>query len=219
VLISTPNGLGSGFVVNAQGFVVTNFHVIQGEQDIDITLFLRRGRVIERRKVEKARIVATNPFMDLALLQFPPPPDAPLPTLYLGRTEEVSEGQPVFAIGNPLGLERSVSEGIVSTNKRNFGGLLYIQTTAAINPGNSGGPLFNLKGEVIGVTNMKAGFLTEGLSFAIPVGYLKDFLRNHDAFAFDKDNPSSGFHYLRPPRKPGAAHPAAPAAERPVGKE
>ena len=125
-----------------------------------------------------------------------------LAPLFLGRSGEASAGQPVFAIGNPLGLERSVSEGIVSTAKRNFGGVLYIQTTAAINPGNSGGPLFNLKGEVIGVTNMKAGFLTEGLSFAIPVEYLRHFLRNRDAFAFDKHHPNSGHHYLRPPRKP-----------------
>ena len=121
--------------------------------------------------------------------------------LPLGDVERVKAGQPAFAIGNPLGLERTVSEGIVSTKKRSFRGILYIQTTAPINPGNSGGPLLNLRGEVIGVTNMKASFFTEGLGFAVPVNYVKDFLRNREAFAFDKDNPNTGFRYLPPPRR------------------
>jgi len=215
VLVSTPNGLGSGFIVNAEGFVVTNFHVIQGEQDVAVTLFQKRGKMFERRKIEDVRIIAVNPFLDLALVQFDVPDDiAPVP-LYLGRADEIRTGQPVFAVGNPLGLERSVSEGIISTSKRNFGGILYLQTTAPINPGNSGGPLFNLKGEVIGVTNMKAGLLSEGLSFAIPVNYLKEFLRNRDAFAFDKHNPASGFHYLRPPEKPSSSAPAGTPSEKP----
>ena len=106
----------------------------------------------------------------------------------------------MFAIGNPLGLERSVSQGIIGTKNRNFRGQVYIQTTAEINPGNSGGPLFNAKGEVIGVTNMKLLF-AEGLGFAIPTPYLKLFLDNHEAFAFDRNNPNSGFRYLDPPRR------------------
>ena len=203
VLVRTPSGLGSGFIVNPEGYIVTNFHVIQGEQDLTATLFLRRGKNgFERRKISDVRIVAVNPFLDLALLRFDVPKGLKPRALALGRADSVRPGQPVFAVGNPLGLERSVSEGIISTDKRNFGGLLYVQTTAAINPGNSGGPLFNMRGEVIGVTNMKAGWLTEGLSFAIPVNYLKHFLNHRDAFAFDKNNPNSGFHYHRPPRKP-----------------
>ena len=202
-LVRTPSGLGSGFLVNAKGYVVTNFHVIEGEQELTLTLFLKRGKNgFERRKIEDVKVVAVNPFLDLALLKFKAPPDLTPAPLALGRNEDVRAGQPVFAVGNPLGLERSVSEGIISTDKRSFGGLLYLQTTAAINPGNSGGPLFNMRGEVIGVTNMKAGWMTEGLSFAIPVSYLKQFLRHRDAFAFDKNNPNSGYHYLRPPRKP-----------------
>jgi serine protease Do len=78
--------------------------------------------------------------------------------------------------------------------------MLYIQTTAAINPGNSGGPLFNLRGEVLGVTTW--GFLgTEGLNFAIPASTLIAFLENRDAFAFDKDQPNTGYRYLEPPKK------------------
>ena len=84
-------------------------------------------------------------------------------------------GETVFAIGSPLGLERTVTEGILSTKTREVGGLLYLQTTAQINPGNSGGPLFNLSGEVIGVTNMKVTS-GEGLGFAIPVESVKFFL-------------------------------------------
>jgi serine protease Do len=147
----------------------------------------------------------------------------------LGSLDDLNVGDGVFAVGNPLGLERSVSQGIISTLNRNFEGLVYLQTDAAINPGNSGGPLFNMKGEVVGVTNM--GFRgTDNLGFAIPVPYVKDFLRNREAFAFDKDNPNTGYRYLDPPRrmKPGpppgrAAHPEkssedrAPGDKKPVG--
>ena len=202
VLVRTLNGLGSGFIVNPAGYVVTNFHVIAREQEVSVALFQKTEAGFQRHKIDGVRIVAVNPFLDLALLKFDVPRGQKLVTLALGDSRDVRAGEPVFAVGNPLGLERSVSEGIVSTEERSFGGVLYLQTTAPINPGNSGGPLFNVRGEVIGVTNMKAGWLTEGLSFAIPVDYLKDFLRNRDAFAFDKNNPNSGYHYLRPPRKP-----------------
>ena len=87
--------------------------------------------------------------------------------------------------------------------------MLSIQTTAPINPGNSGGPLFNNRGEVVGVTNLKI-LGGENLGFAIPIHYVKDFLRNRDAYAYDKDNPNTGIRYLAPPLKRPA--PAAPAA-------
>jgi len=89
---------------------------------------------------------------------------------------------------------------VCSSDLRGFRGLAFIQTTTQINPGNSGGPLFNLKGEVIGVTNMgiPAG---EGLGFAIPARYVRDFLNNYEGFAYDKDNPNSGYNYqIAPPR-------------------
>lgn len=208
-MVTTPSGLGSCFAVDRKGHFVTNFHVIQGERELSITLFRKGQDELDRVKLEKVRIVAVNPYADLALLYadlgekvlIAPPP--------IGASGALKDGQPVFAIGNPLGLERTVSEGIVSNTHRNFEGQLFIQTTAPINPGNSGGPLFNLRGEVVGVTNMKAGFFTEGLSFAIPVETVRFFLRNRDAFAFDKDNPNSGFHYLPPPRK------ASGTAEKP----
>ncbi len=89
---------------------------------------------------------------------------------------------------------------------------MYIQTTAQINPGNSGGPLFNDKGQVVGVINMKLTF-GEGLGFAIPVSYLKHFLRNRDAFAFDKTNPNTGYHYLEPPKRMNPKQPYEAATE------
>ena len=201
VLVATPAGMGSGFFVDEAGHVVTNFHVIFGEQEVAVTIFRKRKGILDRQKIEKARIVAINPYLDLALLKIDMPDKEKSPALYLGDSEAIRNGQPAFAIGNPLGLERTVSEGIISTRRRSFGGQIYLQTTAPINPGNSGGPLFNLNGEVIGVTNMKAGFMSEGLSFAIPVDTLKFFLRNRDVFMFDKDNPNSGYHYLPPPGK------------------
>jgi len=211
VLVTTPAGLGSGFIVDERGYVITNFHVIAGEQEIDVTLFVKKDKVLDRIKVDKVRIISINPFCDLALLKFDAPEGSALKKVFLGSSDALRDGQGVFAIGNPLGLERSVSEGIVSTTRRNFSGQVFVQTTAAINPGNSGGPLFNMHGEVIGVTNMKASFFTEGLSFAIPVDTLKLFLRNRDVFAFDKDNPNSGYHYLPPPRKPAPREEGKPS--------
>ena len=109
-------------------------------------------------------------------------------------------GDRVFAIGSPLGLERTVTEGILSTKTREMGGELYLQTTAQINPGNSGGPLFNLAGEVVGVINMKVTF-GEGLGFAIPVGAVKFFLDHRDAFLYSNDNPGNPYRYLEPPTR------------------
>lgn len=213
VLVATPAGVGSGFVIHENGYVVTNFHVVAGEQEISVTVFRDDNGWQERVKLERAKIIAINPWYDLALLKVSVPESMKLKYVCLGSSESVRDGQSVFAIGNPLGLERSVSEGIVSATRRNLMGQIFLQTTAPLNPGNSGGPLFNLRGEVIGVTNMKAGPMTEGMSFAVPVDTLKFFLRNRDVFAFDKDNPNTGYHYLPPPRRASVA-PRTTGAQR-----
>ena len=203
VMVSTPGGLGSGFIITPDGYVVTNDHVVQGETKITITIFMQgNDGSISKRKVKKVKIVSINAYIDLALLKMEGEKD--LPIAYLGDSDAVKIGQQVYAVGNPLGLERSVSEGIVSTLSRPFAGLTYIQTTTQINPGNSGGPLFNSKGEVVGVTNMGYMF-TQGLNFAIPASVVKQFLKNREAFAFDKDNPNTGYRYLPAPRKPGTS--------------
>ena len=202
VLIQSPTGLGSGFIVHPDGYVVTNHHVVAGETELSVTRFVREGAGLERVRHRRVRIVATDPHVDLALLKIEDAQDAlPLPTVPVGESQNLAEGQGVFAIGSPLGLDRTVSQGIVSARNRLVDGLLYIQTTTQINPGNSGGPLFNLRGEVVGVNNMKAMALgVEGLNFAIPAAVLKNFLRNRDAFAFDPRSPNAGFRYNTPPR-------------------
>jgi serine protease Do len=206
ISIETPSGKGSGFILNDEGFAVTNHHVIDGETRISAFLYENTPGGLKRRRIDDVAIVALNPFVDLALLKLPPQKDLKLGHIYLGSLDDINAGDGVFAVGNPLGLERSVSQGIVSTKNRNFEGLVYLQTDTAINPGNSGGPLFNLRGEVIGVINMKLTF-GENLGFAIPINYVKDFLRNREAFSFDKDNPNSGNRYLDPPRRLKAGPP------------
>ncbi len=214
ISIETPSGKGSGFILNDDGYAVTNNHVIEGETRISAILYQNTPSGLVRRRIDGVEIVALNPFVDLALIKLPPQKDLKLGHVFLGSLDDLNAGDGVFAVGNPLGLERSVSQGIVSTRNRNFEGLVYLQTDAAINPGNSGGPLFNLKGEVVGVTNMKA---TQGdnLGFAIPISYVKDFLRNREAFSFDKGNPNTGYRYLDPPRR---LNPATPPGRSPGEK-
>ena len=207
VLVQTPDGLGSGFVVSDEGYCVTNYHVVEGQTRVAVTIFHRtESGEFERVAVRDVKIVALNPHFDLALLQIPAQKDIKFQPVYVAEDDSQREGDSVFAIGSPLGLERSVSEGIVSTRNRNMEGIVYLQTTAQINPGNSGGPLFNAKGEVVGVINMKLTF-GEGLGFAIPVAYLRHFIQNRDAFAFDRTNPNTGFHYLEPPRRTNPRQP------------
>jgi serine protease Do len=199
VQVRTPGGLGSGFFLNEEGYLITNFHVIEGETQISIEVFHHKDGQWERKVYKQVRIVAMNKFHDLALLKVEDKDAPKFSWVPLGDSDALAVGERVFAIGSPLGLERTVTEGIVSTKTRLFQGELYIQTTAQINPGNSGGPLFNLKGEVTGVTNMKV--FGEGLGFAIPVENVKRFLKHRDAFAYDTDNPSNPYRYLQPPSR------------------
>jgi serine protease Do len=141
-----------------------------------------------------------NKFEDMTLLKIDDKDAPKFSRVLLGDSEVLSVGEPVFAIGSPLGLERTVTQGIVSTKTRQLQGELYLQTTAQINPGNSGGPLFNLRGEVVGITNMKITF-GEGIGFAIPINAVKYFLDHRDAFGYSNDNPSNPYRYLEPPRR------------------
>ena len=201
VQVRTPGGLGSGFFINEDGYLITNFHVIENETQISIEVYHNtKDGQLDRRTYKQVRIIAMNKFADLALLKVEDREAPKFAWVLLGDADALSVGDRVFAIGSPLGLERTVTEGILSTKTRQLQGELYMQTTAQINPGNSGGPLFNLKGEVVGVTNMKLAF-GEGLGFAIPVDTVKYFLNHRDAFAYDNDNPSNPFRYLEPPRR------------------
>lgn len=200
VQVKTPGGLGSGFFINSEGFLLTNFHVIEGETQISVEVYFQQAGQLERKTYRQIRIVALNKFQDIALLKIDDP-DAPrFASVRLGSSDGLAVGERVFAIGSPMGLERTVTEGILSTKTRQLQGGLYLQTTAQINPGNSGGPLFNLSGEVVGITNMKITF-GEGLGFAIPVEAVKFFLDHRDAYAYSNDNPSNPYRYLEPPSR------------------
>jgi serine protease Do len=200
VKVSSPAGLGSGFFINEQGYLVTNYHVIEKETKIEVTVFKKVKDGFDKKTFKNVKIEAINPFVDLALLRVEEPGEIQFRYVYLGDIDKIKVGEQVFAIGNPLGLERTVTNGVISTTNRAFEGLVYVQTNADINPGNSGGPLFNLAGEVIGVTNMGYIFFG-GLGFAIPVDYVKHFIDNRDTFAYDKDNPNTGFRYIQPDKR------------------
>jgi serine protease Do len=200
VQVRTPGGLGSGFIINQDGFLITNFHVIEGETQISVEVYHDADGQLERKSYKQLRIVAMNKFADLALLQIEDKDAPKFKPVMLGSADALAVGESVFAIGSPLGLERTVTEGILSTKTRQMAGELYLQTTAQINPGNSGGPLFNLRGEVVGVTNMKISF-GEGLGFAIPIEGVRYFLDHRDAFAYSNENPSNAYRYLEPPSR------------------
>jgi len=200
VQVRTPGGLGSGFFINADGYLITNFHVIEGETEISVEVYHQTDGQLDRETYKQVKIIAINKFHDLALLHIEDKNAPKFKFVTLGSADALAVGDSVFAIGSPMGLERTVTEGILSTKTRELEGSLYLQTTAQINPGNSGGPLFNLRGEVVGVTNMKIT-MGEGLGFAIPVESVEHFLNHRDAFAYDNDNPSNPFRYLEPPRR------------------
>ncbi len=201
IKVSTPGGLGSGVILSSDGYAVTNAHVVQGETNIRATVwFAQADGTLKRTDIDDVELVAVNGQVDLALIRLTHPTGGVFEFAPVQDAEKLEAGQSVFAIGNPLGLERSLTQGVISTTQRNFDGLTYIQTDTPINPGNSGGPLFNTKGEIIGITNMgiRGG---EALGFAIPARYVKDFIRNREAFAYDRNNPNSGHNYLKPPTR------------------
>ena len=201
IKVSTPGGLGSGVVLSRDGYAITNAHVVQGETNLRATVwFAQADGTLKRTDIDDVELVALNNHIDLALIKLKHPEGKDFLFAPVQDAEKLEIGQNVFAIGNPLGLERTLTQGVISTTQRNFDGLTYIQTDTPINPGNSGGPLFNTKGEVIGITNMgiRGG---EALGFAIPARYVKDFIRNREAFAYDRNNPNSGHNYQKPPSR------------------
>lgn len=201
VKIEAAGGQGSGFITQQDGWVVTNFHVVEREVEVDVVVYSLGKNGFEPRTVRKCKVAAINPDMDLALVKMEAPADLQLKTIYLGDSDGMQVGDTVYAIGAPIGLDRTVSSGIISVTNRTFEGRCHFQITTPINPGNSGGPLFNLRGEVVGVNS--AGYRGfQGLNFAIPSKYVIDFLNNRDAFALDTTRSENGVHYLPAPKKP-----------------
>lgn len=157
----TPRGVGSGFILTADGFVMTNAHVVEGADEVIVTL-------TDKREF-KAKIMGADKRSDVAVVKI----DATgLPAVKIGDISRLRVGEWVMAIGSPFGLENTVTAGIVSAKQRDTGDYLpFIQTDVAINPGNSGGPLINMRGEVVGINSQiysrSGGF--QGISFAIPI--------------------------------------------------
>ena len=156
-----PRGMGSGFILTPDGYVMTNHHVVEDADEILVTLSDKREF--------KAKLIGTDERTDVAVLKI----DASgLPAVKIGDASRVRVGEWVMAIGSPFGLESTVTAGIVSAKQRDTGSYLpFIQTDVAVNPGNSGGPLINLRGEVVGINSQiysrSGGFM--GISFAIPI--------------------------------------------------
>ena len=156
-----PRGVGSGFIVSADGYVMTNAHVVDGADEVIVTL-------TDKREF-KAKIVGTDKRTDVAVVKIEA---TGLPAVRIGDINRLRVGEWVMAIGSPFGLENTVTAGIVSAKQRDTGDYLpFIQTDVAINPGNSGGPLINMRGEVVGINSQiysrSGGFM--GISFAIPI--------------------------------------------------
>lgn len=176
------SSMGSGFIISSDGYVITNNHVVDEADEVIVTLY--------NRKTYKAKIIGRDQKMDLALLRIRDtdgsvPADLVVATM--GDSAKTRIAEPVFAVGNPFGLGHSVTTGIISAKNRTIGvGPLdnFLQTDASINPGNSGGPLYNFKGEVIGINTVifsKSG-QSAGLGFAIPVNELKAILEDLKKF-------------------------------------
>ena len=163
VNIRTDKSAGTGFIVNPNGYIVTNLHIIQGAIFVQVQTF--------DGTIYNANLIGGDEFTDLALLQIP----ISLNKLDLADSDKIQLGEKVIAIGNPLGLSFTVTEGIVSAvNRLGPQGLeAYIQTDVALNPGNSGGPLINKEGEVIGINNFKIGG-AESLGFALESNVIRD---------------------------------------------
>ena len=156
-----PRGVGSGFILTGDGFIMTNAHVVDGADEVIVTL-------TDKREF-KARIVGADKRTDVAVVKIEA---SGLPAVRIGDSSRLKVGEWVMAIGSPFGLENSVTAGIVSAKQRDTGDYLpFIQTDVAINPGNSGGPLINMRGEVVGVNSQiysrSGGYM--GIAFAIPM--------------------------------------------------
>jgi len=161
---------GSGFIIEPDGVILTNAHVIEGAKKVIV-------RLVDKSEFE-ANVIGTDPPTDIALLKISA--KEPLPTLAMGDSDHLQVGEWIMAVGNPFGLDSSVSSGIVSAKGRHLGEAYdrLIQTDASLNPGSSGGPLVNLNGRVVGISKaiVSQGGGNIGISFATPINLVKEIL-------------------------------------------
>jgi len=167
VTIKTDVSQGTGFLIDSEGYIVTNYHVVEGAQAANVITSDTTNHAVG--------LVGYDSDLDIALLKI----DGTYDAFSFANSDSITVGEKVIAIGNPLGLQFSVSQGIVSAVHRTGpnGVTAYIQTDAALNPGNSGGPLIDKNGEVIGINNFKASD-SESLGFALEANYIKETVNN-----------------------------------------
>lgn len=192
-------GAGSGFIFDPRGYVLTNRHVIKGADEILVTL--------KGKEKYRARVIGVEPRSDIAVIKID---GKRFPHVKFGDSKSLQVGDWVLAIGNPFGLMKTVTAGIVSAKGRHDMGILdheeFIQTDAAINPGNSGGPLVNIDGEVVGmntaILSRSGGYM--GIGFAIPINVVKKVLKGlpRDLPAARRPKPVAPDRYSRPQRAP-----------------
>ncbi|MDB5351231.1 MAG: trypsin-like serine protease with C-terminal domain [Planctomycetota bacterium] len=173
---SSTGGTGSGFLIDSAGHILTNYHVVSGAESLEVTLF--------DGSTHPAKVIGVDPSNDVAVVRIAVPKDKLAP-LALGDSAHLLVGQKVLALGNPFGLQRTLTTGIISSldrsirakNGRTIKGI--VQTDAAINPGNSGGPLLNSRGEVIGITTaiLSPVGQSAGIGFAVPINTIKRILK------------------------------------------
>lgn len=175
--------LGSGFIISADGHILTNRHIVDDKNSITV--------ILDNKQEHKAVIVQIGDDQDIALLKIES--TEPLPVLNLGDSSELETGEWVFAIGNPFGLGQTVTAGIISAVDRVIGNSQFdkmIQTDASINPGNSGGPLLDLQGQVIGINTavVREQRGNMGIGFAIPVDQVKQAIEGYGLLATESDH-------------------------------
>lgn len=207
VTVVQDNGLGSGFIIHPDGYVITNQHVISGSYkgNLRIKFHTTQNGIIKHELFKKVRVIAVSPRYDIALLKIEGFKDRNFPYVSIATGNQVEKGDEVVAIGAPKGLERTSTKGYISLSNRSYEQfkdphfqLVYIQHTAEINGGNSGGPLFNMQGQVVGINSLGAPG-SDGIGFAISADFLKFFLENQKVYALSGRNMTSSFLYLAPP--------------------
>ena len=172
IINRVKTGIGSGFIISKDGLILTNSHVVVGSQHLVVTLD-NGAKVV-------GKLIGADPILDLAVLKIPKPPEG-LPVISMGDSNAIQVGEQVLVIGNPLGLEQTLTLGIISGVNRILPGSLLgltlplIQTDAAISPGNSGGPLVNRYGEVIGITTSFI-YNAQNIGFALPINIAKEVI-------------------------------------------
>lgn len=189
VVVGPQQSTGSGFVIDADGYIMTNAHVVEGARRVQVVMRPATAdgslatALTPRPRILNARIVGIATELDLALLKVD---GIKLPPLVLATYSDLRQGDMVFAFGSPVGLRNSLTHGLVSAVSRTLtpdSPLIYVQTDAPINPGNSGGPLVNVRGEVVGVNTFRAGG-ADGLGFAVPSATVRTAFRQLRQYGF-----------------------------------